>query len=112
MGHGAGGTGLRQGLGLGPTCPVFHVLHLHDFSVDSAPEDVEGAVDGFGPLGGFLAPSDPERQWEVNIPHAPPQRSASVFNRAEGEGAGTGRGTGMGGVLPPARSMGFSLVVV
>lgn len=61
MRHGAGGTGFRQGLRLGPTCPVFHVLHLHDFSVDSAPEDVEGAIDGFGPLGGFLAPGDPER---------------------------------------------------
>lgn len=57
--------GSRQGSGKaggGATCPIFHVLHLHDFSVDSTPEDVEGAVDGFGPLGGLLAPGDPDRQ--------------------------------------------------
>lgn len=73
-----------QDLGSRLTCPVFHVLHLHDFSVDAAPEDVEGAVDGFGPLGGFLPPGDPERQWEV-IPYASPHGGSTVFHRAEGE---------------------------
>lgn len=72
------GSGGAEG---GPTCPIFHVLHLHDFRVDPTPEDVEGAIDGFGPLGGFLPPGDPERQWEV-VPFASPHGAAAAFNRA------------------------------
>ena len=68
----------------GPTCPILHVLHLHDLSVDSTPEDVQGAIDGFGPLGGFLAPSDPERQREVSIPYLSPPRASVIFNRVIG----------------------------
>lgn len=72
----------RQGWGVRPTCPIFHVLHLHDFCVDSTPEDVEGAIDGFGPLGGFLAPGDPGRQRDVPIPCA-----STTFSRAKGRRA-------------------------
>ena len=68
----------------GPTCPVLHVLHLHDLSVDSTPEDVQGAIDGFGPLGGFLAPSDPERQREVSVPYPSPPRASVIFKRVIG----------------------------
>lgn len=83
MCHRAGGAGAQAGLGVGvSTCPVFHILHLHDFSVDSTPEDVEGAIDGLGPLGGFLAPGDPERQQEVNNAHASEQR----YRRASRDG--------------------------
>lgn len=67
-----------------PTCPILHVLHLHDLSVDSTPEDVQGAIDGFGPLGGFLAPSDPERQREVGVPYPSPPWASVIFNRVIG----------------------------
>lgn len=65
----ARGWGWSQQKRAGPTCPIFHILHLHNFSVDSTPEDVEGAIDGFGPFGRLLAPSDPERQLEVSVLH-------------------------------------------
>jgi len=36
------------------TCSVLHVLHLHHFGVDAAPEHVQGPTEGLGPLGGLL----------------------------------------------------------
>ena len=102
----------QAGHGWGPTCPILHVLHLHDFSVDSTPEDIQGAVDGFGPLGGFLAPSDPERQWEVNVPYASSPWGSTVFNRAKGSKAVTQKGArGHEKCGNQVRSMAFWLVV-
>lgn len=41
------------------TCAIFYILHLHDFSVDPTSEDIEGSIDGLGPLGRLFSPSDP-----------------------------------------------------
>lgn len=100
------GLELRWALGLGSTCPIFHILHLHDFSVDSTPEDVEGAIDGLGPLGGFLAPGDPERQQEVNNPYVSP----NGLERAKGSRAVIWKGArGWQEHCTGLRSMGFQL---
>lgn len=73
--------------GAGFTCPILHILHFHDFSVDPTPEDVQGAIDGLGPLGRFLAPSDPERQ----------QKLASPIRDSNTDGhPGTERSSGLG----------------
>lgn len=41
------------------TSSIFHILDLHDLSVDAASEHILWTVDGFSPLGGFL-PGHPE----------------------------------------------------
>jgi len=47
---------LKDGIG-SLTCSIFHILHLHDFCIYSAPEDIQGPIDWLCPFR-WLFPSN------------------------------------------------------